>query len=307
MSHYEVVTLKDCNIIDSDYLKIIDATLKFFQETNVPFYHKLRHDGSLRHLVVRKGIATGEILVNLVTSSVVPFSPESYKDTLLNLSLEGNFCGILHSINDGIADVVRSDEMTTLYGRDYFIEKLFDLEFKVSVYSFFQTNTKGAEELYSIVKEFAGDVTNKNIFDLYCGTGTIGQIMAETGSKKVIGIELIEEAVLAANENAKRNGLENCTFIAGDVLKEVDHLIEIPDLIIVDPPRDGIHPKAISKIIAFNAPEIVYVSCKPTSLARDLVEFQKAGYQVKRVKLMDMFPRTVHVETVCLLSKLKNR
>ena len=303
MSHYEVVTLKDCNIIDSDYLKIIDATLKFFQENNVPFYHKLRHDGSLRHLVVRKGIATGEILVNLVTSSVVPFSPESYKDTLLNISLEGNFCGILHSINDGIADVVRSDEMTTLYGRDYFIEKLFDLEFKVSVYSFFQTNTKGAEELYSIVKEFAGDVTNKNIFDLYCGTGTIGQIMAETGSKKVIGIELIEEAVLAANENVKRNGLENCTFIAGDVLKEVDHLTEIPDLIIVDPPRDGIHPKAISKIIAFNAPEIVYVSCKPTSLARDLVEFQKAGYQVKRVKLMDMFPRTVHVETVILMTK----
>ena len=193
--------------------------------------------------------------------------------------------------------------MTTLYGRDYFIEKLFDLEFKVSVYSFFQTNTKGAEELYSIVKEFAGDVTNKNIFDLYCGTGTIGQIMAETGSKKVIGIELIEEAVLAANENVKRNGLENCTFIAGDVLKEVDHLTEIPDLIIVDPPRDGIHPKAISKIIAFNAPEIVYVSCKPTSLARDLVEFQKAGYQVKRVKLMDMFPRTVHVETVILMTK----
>lgn len=304
MSYYEVVTLKDCNIVDADYLRIIEGTLQFFQERKVPFYHKARHDGSLRHLVVRKGAATGEILINLVTSSEVPFSVEEFKDMLLGLELDGSVCGILHSVNDGLADVVKSDEMRLLYGRDFFMEKLFDLEFKVSVYSFFQTNSAGAEKLYSIVKEFAGDVADKTVFDLYCGTGTIGQIMAEAGSKKVIGIELIEEAVVAANENAKRNHLENCTFLAGDVLKMVDELKERPDLIIVDPPRDGIHPKAIGKIIAFGAPEIVYVSCKPTSLARDLEIFQQEGYQVERVELMDMFPRTVHVETICLLSKL---
>jgi len=305
MSYYEVVTLKDCNIVDADYLRIIEGTLQFFQERRVPFYHKARHDGSLRHLVVRKGAATGEILINLVTSSEVPFSVEEFKDMLLGLELDGSVCGILHSVNDGLADVVKSDEMRLLYGRDFFMEKLFDLEFKVSVYSFFQTNSAGAEKLYSIVKEFAGDVADKTVFDLYCGTGTIGQIMAEAGSKKVLGIELIEEAVVAANENAKRNHLENCTFLAGDVLKMVDELEERPDLIIVDPPRDGIHPKAIGKIIAFGAPEIVYVSCKPTSLARDLEIFQQEGYQVERVKLMDMFPRTVHVETVVLLSHKK--
>lgn len=305
MSYYEVVTLKDCNIVDADYLRIIEGTLQFFQERKVPFYHKARHDGSLRHLVVRKGAATGEILINLVTSSEVPFSVEEFKDMLLGLELDGSVCGILHSVNDGLADVVKSDEMRLLYGRDFFMEKLFDLEFKVSVYSFFQTNSAGAEKLYSIVKEFAGDVADKTVFDLYCGTGTIGQIMAEAGSKKVIGIELIEEAVVAANENAKRNHLENCTFLAGDVLKMVDELEERPDLIIVDPPRDGIHPKAIGKIIAFGAPEIVYVSCKPTSLARDLEIFQQEGYQVERVKLMDMFPRTVHVETVVMLSHKK--
>ena len=305
MSYYEVVTLKDCNIVDADYLRIIEGTLQFFQERKVPFYHKARHDGSLRHLVVRKGAATGEILINLVTSSEVPFSVEEFKDMLLGLELDGSVCGILHSVNDGLADVVKSDEMRLLYGRDFFMEKLFDLEFKVSVYSFFQTNSAGAEKLYSIVKEFAGDVADKTVFDLYCGTGTIGQIMAEAGSKKVIGIELIEEAVVAANENAKRNHLENCTFLAGDVLKMVDELKERPDLIIVDPPRDGIHPKAIGKIIAFGAPEIVYVSCKPTSLARDLEIFQQEGYLVERVKLMDMFPRTVHVETVVLLSHKK--
>ena len=307
MSYYEVVTLKDCNIVDADYLRIIEGTLQFFQERKVPFYHKARHDGSLRHLVVRKGAATGEILINLVTSSEVPFSVEEFKDMLLGLELDGSVCGILHSVNDGLADVVKSDEMRLLYGRDFFMEKLFDLEFKVSVYSFFQTNSAGAEKLYSIVKEFAGDVADKTVFDLYCGTGTIGQIMAEAGSKKVIGIELIEEAVVAANENAKRNHLENCTFLAGDVLKMVDELKERPDLIIVDPPRDGIHPKAIGKIIAFGAPEIVYVSCKPTSLARDLEIFQQEGYQVERVKLMDMFPRTVHVETIVLLSKLNTK
>ena len=307
MSYYEVVTLKDCNIVDADYLRIIEGTLQFFQERKVPFYHKARHDGSLRHLVVRKGAATGEILINLVTSSEVPFSVEEFKDMLLGLELDGSVCGILHSVNDGLADVVKSDEMRLLYGRDFFMEKLFDLEFKVSVYSFFQTNSAGAEKLYSIVKEFAGDVADKTVFDLYCGTGTIGQIMAEAGSKKVIGIELIEEAVVAANENAKRNHLENCTFLAGDVLKMVDELKERPDLIIVDPPRDGIHPKAIGKIIAFGAPEIVYVSCKPTSLARDLEIFQQEGYQVERVELMDMFPRTVHVETIVLLSKLNTK
>lgn len=301
-SHYEVVTLTECNIVDKDYLDIIEGTLTFFQKRNVPFYHKMRHDGVLRHLVVRKAEATQQILVNLVTTSDIGFDLKEYKQTLLSLDLEGNICGILHTKNDGLADVVQSDQTTILYGRDYLIEKLFGLEFKVSAFSFFQTNSKGAEKLYAIVKDFAGDVNHKVVFDLYCGTGTIAQIMAES-SKRVIGIELVEEAVEAAYENAKRNGLTNCTFIAGDVLKKVEQLNEKPDLIIMDPPRDGIHPKAIDKIIAFSAPEIVYVSCKPTSLARDLQVFQQAGYQVKRVKLMDMFPRTVHVETVVLLSK----
>ncbi len=304
MSRYEVVTLKDCNLIDGDYLKILSATLEYFLGKGVSFYHTGRHEGCLRHLVVRKGAATGEILVHLLTKEELPFSLEEWKELLLELALEGTICGILHSINTSLADVVQSDRMDILYGRDYFMERLFDLEFKVSAYSFFQTNSKGAEKLYEIVRTFAGDTKGKTVFDLYCGTGTIGQIMAE-GSKQVIGIELIEEAVQAANENAARNGLDNCKFLAGDVLKLVETLEEKPDLIIVDPPREGIHPKAIGKIIDFAAPQIVYVSCKPTSLARDLKVFTEAGYAVKRVKLMDMFPRTQHVETVCLLSLIK--
>lgn len=302
MSHYEVVTLTDCNIIDNDFIKIINCVLNFFKERNVTFYHKMRHEGVLRHLVVRKSEAYGEILINLVTSSEYTFNTEEFKNELLSLSYEGSICGILHTINDGLADVVKSDLTNILYGRDYFMEKLFDLDFKVSTFSFFQTNSKGAEKLYSIVHDFAGDAENKVVFDLYCGTGTIGQIMSEK-SKKVIGIEIVEEAVVAANENTKLNNITNCEFIAGDILKKVDELNDKPDIIIVDPPRDGIHPKAIGKIIDFGAPEIVYVSCKPTSLVRDLQIFEESGYKTKKVKLMDMFPRTVHVETVCLLSR----
>lgn len=302
-SFYEVVTLRDCNIVDSDYLQVLQGTLKFFQEREIPFYHKARHDGVLRHLVVRKSTATGEIMVNLVTAAMDGLSMEDFRDMLLQLPLEGHISGVLHTLNDSLADVVQG-ETTVVYGKDFFMEKLFDLEFKVSAFSFFQTNSLGAEKLYGIVRDFAGNVANRVVFDLYCGTGTIGQIMAEK-SKKVIGIELVEEAVVAANENAVLNRLTNCEFIAGDVLKKVDELEDRPDLIIVDPPREGIHPKAIGKIIDFNAPQIVYVSCKPTSLARDLEVFQEAGYQVERVKLMDMFPRTNHVESVVLMSRVE--
>lgn len=302
MSRYEVVTLHDCNIVEADFLKLIEGTLAFFRERNTSFYHKMRHEGSLRHLVVRKGRATGEILVHLVTSPETPFNASEYRDMLLRLPLDGTICGILHSINASVADVVRSDEIRLLYGRDFLTEKLLGLQFKISPYSFFQTNSEGAEELYRIVQDFAGDVREKTVFDLYCGTGTIGQIMAKAGSKKVIGIELVEEAATAANENAAQNGLQNCIFIAGDVLQKVEELEDSPDLIIVDPPRDGIHPKAIGKIIGFGAPEIVYVSCLPTSLARDLQIFQAAGYTAKRVKVVNLFPHTQHMETVVLLS-----
>ncbi len=303
-SFYEVVTLKDCKIVDSDFLKIIDGTLRFFTERGTKFYHKKRRDGELRHLVVRKAAFTGEILINLVTTSGYTFEPSEYSKAMLELNLDGKIAGVLHTLNDVLSDVVQSDSTAVLYGNDYFYETLLGLKFKISAFSFFQTNSRGAERLYSVVREFAGDTSGKVVFDLYCGTGTIGQIMSE-GSKKVIGIEIVEEAVKAANDNAVLNGIENCTFIAGDVLKKVEELEDKPDLIIVDPPRDGINPKAVLKIINFGAKEIVYVSCKPTSLARDLQIFEVNGYKVKKVKCVDMFPKTVHVETVVLLSQQK--
>ena len=204
--------------------------------------------------------------------------------------------------NDSLADVVQSDETQVLFGQDFFYEELLGLRFKISPFSFFQTNSLGAEVLYGTVREYIGDTAGQVIFDLYSGTGTIAQILAPV-AEKVIGVEIVEEAVEAARENAARNGLSNCEFIAGDVLKVVGGLEDKPDLIVLDPPRDGVHPKALSQIIDFGVNRMVYVSCKPTSLQRDLITLQERGYRVERVCCVDMFPGTGNVETVVLLSK----
>ena len=184
------------------------------------------------------------------------------------------------------------------------VEKLLGLEFKITPFSFFQPNSKGAEVLYETVREYIGDIDNQVVFDLFSGTGTIGQVLAPV-AKKVIGVEIIEEAVEAAKENAVRNGLSNCRFIAGDVFKVLDEIEEKPDVIVLDPPRDGIHPKALPKILNYGVDKIVYISCKMTSLARDLEMMQLAGYRVEKMTAVDQFCETVHCETVVLLSHKK--
>ncbi len=195
------------------------------------------------------------------------------------------------------------DEGTeVLYGQDYFYEELLGLKFKITPFSFFQTNSLGAEVLYEIVREYIGDTKDKVIFDLYSGTGTIAQILAPV-AKKVVGVEIVEEAVEAARENARLNGLSNCTFWAGDVLKVIDELREVPDLIVLDPPRDGVNPKALERITNFGVERMVYIACKPSSLARDLEMLQGRGYRVEKMAGIDLFPGTYHVETVCLLSR----
>jgi 23S rRNA (uracil1939-C5)-methyltransferase len=301
-SFYEVVTVHGCQIVDEDFKRVLMLIYNYFKDKNIPFYKKGNHKGYLRHLVVRKAQKTGEMLINLVTSSQMDLDMTPLVEEAKALELDGVLVGFLHTINDALSDVVISDETRILFGRDYMMEEILGLKFKISAFSFFQTNSLGAEKLYSITREYAGESKDKVIFDLYSGTGTIAQIMAPV-AKKVIGIEIVEEAVEAAKENAALNGLSNCKFIAGDVLKKVGELKDKPDLIILDPPRDGIHPKAIGKIIDFNAPRLVYVSCKPSSLARDLQVFVERGYVVKKVKCMDMFPHTPHVETVVLIER----
>ena len=268
----------------------------------------MKHTGYLRHLLIRKAWKTGELLVALVTSGQT--QGVDHEETFLTgfanmvkaLPLEGRLAGILHMRNDGQADMVRSDKTTVLYGREHFYEELLGLRFKITPFSFFQTNTSGAEVLYRTVRDYIGEAGDSLVYDLYSGTGTIAQVVAAV-AKKVIGVEIIEEAVAAARENAVFNGLSNCQFLAGDVLKTLDTIEEKPDIIILDPPRDGIHPKALPKILAYGVERIIYISCKPTSLARDLKVFADAGYQAERACAVDMFPGTANVETVVLLSQ----
>lgn len=357
-SMYDVVHVKDCRIVDEDYRRILEAVLAYFQVRGIGFYHKMRHEGFLRHLLVRKAAGTGEILVALVTSSQAPVGgafgqqgdaveirtlTEGFRACLLKMQdhgeLSGVLVGILHITNDSLADVVQSDRTEILYGRDYIYEELLGLRFKISTFSFFQTNTYSAEVLYETAREYVGKTEEEReeicpvsirshdveeycgkaeqeegtkvadnsagrerlLYDLYSGTGTIAQLMA-AAADRVIGVEIVEEAVEAARENAALNGLDNCEFIAGDVLKVLDELTEKPDLIVLDPPRDGIHPKALPKIIGYGVERIVYISCKPTSLARDLAAFLEGGYRVERAVAVDQFPWTANVETVVMLS-----
>ena len=303
-STYDVLTAGDCQLVHEDMDKILLCVLNYFKERNVSYYKKMQHVGYLRHLLLRRGDTTGEILVNLVTTTQEEYDLTPLVEELLALELEGKIVGILHILNDSLSDVVKSDETRILYGRDFFYEKLLGLEFKITPFSFFQPNSKGAEVLYETVREYIGDIDNQVVFDLFSGTGTIGQVLAPV-AKKVIGVEIIEEAVEAAKENAVRNGLSNCKFIAGDVFKVLDEIEEKPDVIVLDPPRDGIHPKALPKILNYGVDKIVYISCKMTSLARDLEMMQLAGYRVEKMTAVDQFCESVHVETVVLLSHKK--
>lgn len=306
-SMFDVLFTEDCYICDEDYRKILRATKEYFENSGLKFYHKMRHEGFLRHLLVRKAKHTGEIMVALVTSGEAHPDLTPYKDMLLGLPLEGEIVSILHTVNDSVSDVVKNDYTDVLFGREYINETLLGLKFKISEFSFFQTNSLGAEVLYSTVRDFIGDLSeggkpDKTVFDLYSGTGTITQLMSPV-SKKVIGVEIVPEAVEAAKDNAKLNGIDNCDFLCGDVLKVIDEIEDKPDFIILDPPRDGIHPKALPKILDYGVDRIVYVSCKATSLIRDLEVIQASGYKVERAACVDQFPWTANVETIVLLNR----
>ena len=350
-SFHDIVDAEGCQIVHPDYSAVLACVREYAKENNIPYYHKRDHQGVLRHLLVRRAEVSGDMLVALVTSTQQEIDYSELVSRLLALPLEGQITGILQICNDSLGDVVQSDETKILYGKDWFEERVLGLTFKISPFSFFQTNTSGAEVLYQRAREYvlgeinignAGETSNGNmaentpgeenapggdalnrkapdgnatethaidlhdkvVFDLYSGTGTIAQLIAPV-ARKVIGVEIVEEAVEAAKENAALNGLDNCEFIAGDVLKVIDDIEEKPDYIILDPPRDGIHPKALQKIIDYGVKNIVYISCKPTSFARDLAVFQERGYELKRVSNVDLFPETVHVETVVLLSQQK--
>ena len=364
-----VVTVDHCQLVDPDFNRILRCTLDFCIARAYPKYHKKTHTGLLRNLIIRKGQRTNELLVNIVTSSQADFDEVAWTKELLALPLGNKIVGIMHTLNDGIADAVKCDELRVLYGRDYYMEEIFGLKFRVNIFSFFQTNVEAVERLYSRAIDLIDDFSGKNVLDLYCGTGTISQVMALKAGH-VLGIELVPESVESARRNAAINGLANCEFACGDVFEVLDSLdfqgfgarsgavgassnrtdlesdgavstgaesvgagsasVEFadrgivsiksigsetvgagtdgidrkqPDVIVVDPPRAGMTPNAVDKIVSYGVPQIVYISCNPKTLVKNLVQFTESGYEVKYVKPYDNFPMTRHVETVVLLSR----
>ena len=312
---HDVLDVSDCMIVSGDYRKIIALTRDFFRSEGTPFYRKKDHTGYLRNLLVRQAAHTGEILVCPVTASkdAAGFDDTDllrrYVKLLSETEYDGKLTGIVHIICDTLSDAIIPDSTEVLYGREFICETLLDLIFRIGPFSFFQTNTHSAGVLYSLVRDYVsmcGGAEGKTVFDLYSGTGTIAQIAAGNASR-VVGVEIVEEAVTAARRNASDNGLENCEFICGDVLKVLDDLTEKPDIIILDPPRDGIHPRALPKIISYGVEHIIYISCKPTSLERDLGPLLEVGYMISRYACVNQFPWTKEVEAVMLLERAEGR
>ena len=299
-----IVTVDECQLVHDDFNKILRGVLDFVSERGYSHYHKRKHTGLMRHLIVRRGVRTGELLVNICTTSEEGFDEEGFVKMIGKLPLENEVVGILRTINDRLADAVYCDELKVLSGRDYYNEEIMGLKFRVSAFSFFQTNVDAVENLYTYAINLIDDFADKKAFDLYCGTGTITQVLAKK-AREVIGVEIVEEAVEAAREAAALNGLDNCRFIAGDCFKVLDSIDDKPEVIVVDTTRVGIKTDALDKIIGYGVDQIVYISCNPKTLVENLYYMQYYGYEVVSVKPFDNFPGTKHVETVCLLSKVQ--
>ena len=310
-----IITTDECQLVPHAFNVILHAVLEFCRSEGYIPYHRKTHIGLLRNLVVRCGVRTGEVLVNIVTSSEPGFDEDRFRELLLALDLrtesekaedrEGmKIIGIMRTFNDSVADAVIDESHKILWGRDYYNEEILGLKFKVKAFAFFQTNIDAVERLYRYVLDVVPDVSGKTVYDLYCGTGTISQLMA-SAAKDVYGIDIVEDSIIAARENTELNGISNCHYICGDVKEKLDEIPVKPDAIVVDPPRVGIHDKAVGMLSRYGIDEIVYVSCNPKTLCINLDSFRANGYEIVSIKAFDNFPLTKHVECIVLMSRKK--
>ncbi len=306
----------DSGLFDKQIEDNISTIRKWCEKSGLPAWHPVRHHGFYRYLTVRKSFFTDKILFKLSTSSshLDQFDNEGFVALFKSIFGE-RLAGIVHTINNGQGDRTQDEDLssTVIFGEDNLEEKIHDLHFDVSIGSFFQPNPQSAELLYQKAIDYTfldEDFTPEDtIVDLFCGTGTIGQLVANQakGAVKVIGVDIIRKAIEDAKKNAKKNGLENLEFYAADVK---NFLTEHPEFngkiktVILDPPRSGITPKALKRIIELNAPRVVYISCNPATQARDLLEFATAGYKVQKISIVDQFVHTAHVESVVLLERV---
>ncbi|MDO5047309.1 MAG: 23S rRNA (uracil(1939)-C(5))-methyltransferase RlmD [Anaerococcus sp.] len=303
---YEIVPPKACNIVDNDFNTIRSEVEMYFREKKTSFYHKNTKEGLLRHLIVRKAHRTGEIMVILVTTSDDSFDKirkNLFLSFLLQIKTEGNIVSVFHVVNDSVADAVKVEKLDHLYGKKYISEEMLGLSFNISPFSFFQPNIFSAEKLYQKAFDLAGVDESMDVLDLYSGTGTITQVMASK-AKSATGIEIVEEAVDKAFENAKLNDISNIDFLCGDVLKEIEKVGDKFDLVVLDPPRAGISPLSLEKILKIKTNKFIYISCNPKSQVDNFKDFLQAGFKIKEFEIFDQFPRSRHVETIALIQKM---
>ncbi len=306
---------KDSGLFDKQVEDNIKVIRKYCEDTGLPPWHGPKREGFFRYFVVRKSYKTDKLLFNLVTTSsgLDSFSLDKFSGLLQDLFKE-RFAGLLHTINDETGDrtIATSGSINLVSGEDKIIEELLGLNFEISMKSFFQTNPKSAEKLYSKVIDYALEdrkaIDNTVVMDLFCGTGTIGQILAsKSENAKIVGVDIVASAIEDAKENAKRNNIDGLEFYAADVGKFLQQHPQYKGKIrtlILDPARAGIAPKTLKKIMNLDADRMVYVSCNPATQARDTEELIKNGYQLKKLSLVDQFPHTSHIETVVLFEKL---
>lgn len=307
---HSIIPVESCVIFDPQFPAVLDVIRRYVRMTEwEPFDFDKNPDGFWQFLIVRRGVKTGEWMINFVTRPGQEIHQHLAEE--LREVLGEKLQSVIHTVNFGKAISYAghsNKKIRVLFGRDYILEELGGLQFKISPFSFFQTNTLAAEKLYDVVRDLAELKGHEKILDLYCGTGTIGQYLARQ-ARAVIGMEILKEAIDDARENARINKLANCDYFCGDVkvlLFAQRNKYLHPDLLILDPPRAGIPDKTLHKIISLMPQRVIYVSCNPATLARDLLEFRKKGYEVGKIQPLDLFPQTHHVETVVTLERVRS-
>ena len=300
---HRIINSTDCCLQRKDFHALLTAVRQYILENPVTIYDEGTGKGLLRHIYLRQARATGETMVCLVINGDTVPRKERLIEKLLETEL--NIKSVVLNINKKDTNVVLGDECITIYGSDYIEDILCGLRFRISPLSFYQVNPEGTELLYGKAKEYAALTGEETLLDLYCGTGTIGLTMADK-VKKLIGVEIIPQAIENAKENARLNGIENARFVCDDATGMAKTLYDEgirPDVVILDPPRKGCTAEVIETVAKMSPDRVVYVSCDPATLARDLAVFERLGYETVKATAVDMFPRTTHVETVCLLSR----
>lgn len=305
---------KASGLFDEQWENFLKTFREHLKTSGLPAWHPPQKKGFFRHIVIRKSFYQDQLLINLVTSSQGLEQFDAHEaGEFLKKHMGNRIAGFQHTINDNVADraKIENGNCELIFGEDHVIEDLNGLKFEISMESFFQTNPASAERLYDkaldYVFEGERDLSDKTIMDLFCGTGTIGQLLSQrTENASIVGVDIVEEAIEDAKRNALRNGIENISFFAADVgkfLREYPEYIGKIDTIVLDPPRAGIAPKTLKKVIALDAERIVYISCNPSTQARDINTLEENGYETKKITLVDQFPHTSHIEAIGLFEK----